>query len=320
MALLDKREVYSPFEYQEAYDFWLKQQQAHWMHNEIAMASDINDWKLNLSEKEKNLIGNILKGFVQSEILIANYWSHLITQWFQKPEICMAANCMANMETIHQVAYAYLNESLNLLDFDAFLYEPTIQAKLSKLVEPKSKSIEDIALSIAIFSGFAEGVQLFSSFAILLNFSRFNKLKGVGQIINFSVKDESLHSQFGCWLFNQLIKEYPHIWTDELKKKIYDAARLTVQLEDNFIDKAFELGNVDGLSKEEMKVFIRNRANIKLIDLGLKTNWKNLDKEMLKKMDWFDFMTTGVHQVDFFAARVTDYSKGVVDFDQIWGE
>lgn len=318
MGLLNPRATYAPFEYDQAYKYWELQQQSHWLHTEVAMAGDINDWKLKLTESEKHVVGQILKGFTQSEVFIQEYWSQNVSKWFKKPEIQMMAATFSAFESIHAVSYAYLNDSLGLDDFEAFLHEPTAKAKIDRLMETKSKSREDIAKSLAIFSAFNEGVNLFSSFAVLLNFSRFNKMKGLGQIIAFSIKDESLHSEAGCWLFRTLVSEYPDIWTDELKKEIYEAARVTVQLEDAFIDKAFELGPIEGLDPSDLKAFIRHRANTKLQDLGLKMNYKNIDKEALTRMAWFDVLSAGVSHADFFASRVTDYSKGSIDFSRIW--
>lgn len=316
--LLDPRITYSPFEYEQAYKYWELQQQSHWIHTEISMTSDINDWKTNLTLAEKNVIGNILKGFTQSEVFIQEYWGSMVSKWFKKPEIQMMAATFSAFESIHAVSYAYLNQSLGLEDFDAFLHEPTAKAKIDRLVTTKGKTKEEIAKSLAIFSAFNEGVNLFSSFAVLLNFSRFNKLKGVGQIIAFSIKDESLHSEAGCWLFRTLMNEYPEVFTDDLKKDIYDAARLTVELEDAFIDKVFELGSIDGLAPGDLKNFIRYRANTKLNDLSLKKNWKNIDKDSLDRMSWFDTMSSGVNHSDFFASRVDSYAKGTHDWEKIW--
>jgi len=293
---------------------------SHWIHSEISMAGDINDWKMKLTETEKNLIGSVLKGFVQSEVFIQEYWGSMVSKWFKKPEIQMMAASFSSMESIHAVAYAYLNQSLGLEDFDAFLHEPTAKAKIDRLISTKGKSKEDIARSLAIFSAFNEGVNLFSSFAILLNFSRFNKLKGVGQIIAFSIKDESLHSEAGCWLFRTFASEYPDVMTNELKDQIYDAARLTIQLEDAFIEKAFEKGEVEGLTVHDMKNFIRFRCNTKLNDLGLKKLWKNIDKEAIERMLWFDVLGAGVSHADFFAQRVDSYAKGTMDFSNIWND
>lgn len=316
--LLDTRLTYRPMEYEQAYSYWEKQQQAHWLHTEISMASDINDWKMKLSDQEKSLIGMVLKGFTQAEVIIEDYWSSKVARWFKKPEIQMMAHTFGSFESIHAVSYAYLNDSLGLTDYDAFLHEPSAKAKIDRLIDAPGKSTKEIAKSLAVFSAFNEGVNLFSSFALLMSFSKRNLLKGVAQIISFSIRDESLHSEAGCWLFRTMMAEYPHLWTDELKQDIYDAARLTVDLEDAFIDAAFKGGPVEGLDPKDLKNYIRARTNTKLGDLGLKSNWKNIDKESLARMSWFDFFSSGVEQTDFFASRVTTYSKGNINWDEIW--
>jgi ribonucleoside-diphosphate reductase beta chain len=316
--LLTPRPSYAPFEYDLAYKYWELQQQSHWLHTEIAMAGDINDWKMNLTDAERKLVGSILKGFTQSEIFIQEYWAQMISKWFKKPEIQMMAAAFGAFESIHAVAYAYLNQSLGLEDFDAFLHEPSAKAKIDRLIETKGKTKREIARSLAVFSAFNEGVNLFSSFAVLMNFSRFNKLKGLGQIIAFSIKDESLHSEAGCWLFRTFIEENPEIWDDELKQQIYEAARLTVSLEDDFLEMAFSVGKVEGLELRDMKVFIRHRCNTKLQDLGLKKNWHNIDQECLKRTEWFDVMSSGQNLQDFFAGRVDSYAKGHMNFDGIF--
>lgn len=337
MSLTHKREVYKPFEYPEAFDYFEKQQQAHWLPSEVSMASDINDWKTELNEVERSVVGNVLKGFTQAEIHVEDYWSRKVAKWFPKPEICMMANTFAGMETIHIWGYSYLNDSLGLDDYKAFMEDKSTMAKLDRLKSNlgTKTSKENIARSLAIFSGFTEGVHLFSSFAILLNFSRFNKLKGVGQIVTWSIRDESLHSEAGCWLFRQFCEENPGV-KETIQEDIYEAARLTVKLEDDFIDmcyspiecgdedlnKMFDLG-IEGLDKDDLKQYIRHRTNTKLQDLGYASNWRNIDKDAVKRMDWFDALSTGVEFQDFFAQKPTSYSKGVNvnwNIDYIFGD
>jgi ribonucleoside-diphosphate reductase beta chain len=284
------------------------------------MASDVQDWKLHLSASDRSVVGGVLKGFIQTEIVVNDYWSKNVSRWFPHPEVVMMASAFANMETIHTIAYAHLNDSLGLADYDSFLEEPTARAKLERLLRVEKETPRDIARSLAIFSGFTEGVSLFSSFAALLNFSRSNLLKGVGQIISFSIRDESLHSDAGCWLFRQFVAEHPEIWDDELKKDIYEAARQTVVLEDAFIDSFFSVGEIRGLRKEDLKAFIRRRADVKLGDLGLKKNWSDIDDASADRMSWFDFLSTGVESQDFFANRVSDYSKGHLNFDAMFDD
>lgn len=318
MGLVDGRLVYAPIIYEQAMNYWLKQQQAFWLHTEINMSSDLMDWETKLTQAEKNLVGQVLKGFTQVEVVVSDYWRR-VSEWFPHPEISMMAAAFSNMESIHTRAYAYLNDTLGLTDYSAFLQDPASKAKIDNLIDTKDKDLMARAKSLAVFSGFAEGVSLFSSFAILMNFSRFNKLKGVGQIVAFSVKDESLHAEAGSWLFRTLIKENPDLWVDDFKKDIYEAARIAVKLEDDFIDKAFELGPVEGLNPQDLKNFIRHRANTRLSDLGLKTNWKTLDKDSVERVSsWFTLMTAGVEHQDFFAAQPAAYSRGTVDFSKIF--
>ncbi len=316
--LLTPRQTYKPFLYQQAYDFWQKQQQSHWLPSEVSMNGDIQDWNFHLSPEEKNVVAGTLKGFIQTELVVEDYWTQKVARWFPHPEIQMMAATFGAFESIHTVAYAFLNDTLGIEDYDAFLREPTAKAKIDRLINTESsvETKETIARSLAIFSAFTEGVSLFSSFAVLFNFSRFNKLKGVGQIIAWSINDEAvMHSEAGCWLFREFIKENPEIWTDEFKKTLYEAARETVALEDDFIDKVFELGPVQGLDPRDLKQFIRHRANIKLGDIGLKQNWKNIDKKSVSNMNWFEILSTGTSQQDFFAGRETKYTKGLVVFD-----
>ena len=320
MSLLTPRAAYAPFEYEQAYKYWELQQQSHWLPSEISMTSDVSDWKTNLTQAEQNIIGHILKGFTQSEVFIQEYWGTQVCKWFKKPEIQMMASTFASFESIHAVSYARLNQSLGLEDFSAFLHEPTAKAKIDRLITTRGKNKSDIALSLAVFSAFNEGVNLFSSFAILLNFSRYNRMKGVGQIIAFSIKDESLHSDAGCWLYRTLVSEYPGILTEEFVGSIYEAAKITVQLEDDFIDQAFSEGDTKFITKEDLKTFIRFRCNTKLKDLNLNPIYTNLDKKCLDNMAWFDVMSAGVGHSDFFAARVDDYSKGTMDFSNIWND
>ena len=321
MSLLEERVVYKPFEYPKAYDYWLKQQQAHWLHTEVPMAQDVTDWKSNMKPHEKNVVGGILKGFAQTETVVNDYWSTLVTKWFRKPEVIMMGTTLGSSETIHAEAYSLLNEQLGLDDFSEFLEDEATMAKIETLMNVRDNddgtaNWHERAKSLAIFSAFTEGVNLFSSFAVLLSFKMRNLLKGVGQIVEWSVRDESLHSEAGCWLFRTLMKEHPEFKTDKLIKDIESAAHNAVKLEFDFIDKVFELGDLENLTKDELKNFIKHRVNTKMADLGLKPiiPSEDIDKGALKTMKWFDAVIAGKQQTDFFANRVTNYAKGHLDW------
>jgi ribonucleoside-diphosphate reductase beta chain len=315
--ITELRNYYKPFEYQTAFDFYKDQHRAHWLADEVPLASDLNDWKLKLTEPEKNLIGNILKSFAQTEVHVNDYWSTKVSIWFPKPEIQAMARVFADFESIHAEAYARLNEELGLDDFRAFLEDEVSKAKIERLIETPGETIEDRAVSLAIFSAFTEGVNLFSSFAVLMSFQLRNLMKGTGQIVEWSVRDESLHSKAGCWLFRTLLEEQPELNTDELREKIIEACHLSVQLEFDFIDKAFEMGDVEGLNKEQLKNFIKARANEKMIELGYKAIYNDIDPNLLKQIEWFGHLTSGKTHQDFFAGRVTAYAKSTADWDDL---
>ena len=321
MSLLKERVVYKPFEYPKAYDYWLKQQQAHWLHTEVPMANDVTDWKSNMKDHEKNVVGQILKGFAQTETIVNDYWSTLVTKWFRKPEVIMMGTTLGSSETIHAEAYSLLNEQLGLDDFSEFLEDEATMAKIEALMNVRDNddgtpNWHERAKSLAIFSAFTEGVNLFSSFAVLLSFKMRNKLKGVGQIVEWSVRDESLHSEAGCWLFRTLMEEQPKFKTKKLISEIEDAAEMSMKLEFDFIDKVFEMGDLENLTKDELKNFIRHRINTKMLDLGLTpiVPSSEIDKGALKTMKWFDAVIAGKQHTDFFASRVTNYSKGHLDW------
>lgn len=328
MSLFTERIEFKPFEYPEYYtEGWLKQAQAFWLHTEISMQGDVKDWNEHLLPHEKNLVGNILLGFAQTECAVSDYWTNMVTKWFPKHEIRQMAMMFGSQETIHATAYSYLNETLGLEDFAAFLHEPTIAEKFEHLTSVEADwTHEDlaenafarrqVARSLAIFSAFAEGVSLYSSFAVLYSFQMRNLLKGIGQQMKWSVRDESLHSKMGCQLFRHMCEEYP-----ELKQEVYQdvlqAADLMRQMEHKFIDKMFEMGDLENMKAADLKEFITKRTNEKLIELGYESAFE-YNTEMAAELDWFYHLTGGHTHTDFFAIRPTDYAKA--GEDENWDE
>ena len=322
MGLFDERIAYKPFEYPEYYtEGWLKQAQAFWLHTEISMQSDIKDWKEKLDEKEKNLVGNILLGFAQTECAVSDYWTQNVVSWFPKHEIQQMAMMFGSQETIHAVAYSYLNETLGLEDYEAFLHEPATAKRFENLVAYKGDKKIGIAKSLAVFSAFAEGVSLYSAFAVLYSFQMRNLLKGIGQQMKWSVRDESLHSKMGCTLFRQMCFEDNQLLS-LCRSDVIAAAEAMVQLEVKYIDKMFEMGDIEGISANDLKQFIKKRTNEKLVELGYVDlgSYFPYDDKAAANLDWFYHLTGGVTHTDFFAIRPTDYSKANEgeDFEDIW--
>ena len=328
--IFEKRIAYKPYEYPTySNDAWFPQSYAHWLHTKIPMKPDVKDWKENLKPHEKNLVGNILLGFAQTECAVGDYWTGQVVKWFPKWEIQEMAKAFGYFETIHAKAYSYLNEELGLDNFEAFLHEPAVADKWEALMQTKAdytheelakdpRAREDVARSLAIFSAFAEGVSLYSSFAVLYSFQMRNLLKGIGQQMKWSVRDESLHSKMGCQLFNHICEEYPEL-REDVKQKIYEAADLTLRLEEGFIDKMFEQGDLENLKSSDLKEFIKKRINQKLEELGYESKYE-YNPEMASELDWFYHLTGGVEHADFFVTRPTDYSVESIEdnFDDMW--
>ena len=247
MSLFKQRIPYKPFEYPEYYtDGWLKQAQAFWLHTEIPMSGDVKDWNEKLNDKEKNLVGNILLGFAQTECAVSDYWTQKVVSWFPKHEIQQMAMMFGSQETLHAVAYSYLNETLGLEDYEAFLHEPATADRFDNLVAYDGNDTVGIGRSLAIFSAFAEGVSLYSAFAVLYSFQLRNLLKGIGQQMKWSVRDESLHSKMGCQLFRHMCQEDSKL-LDACRDDVIQAAKTMVELEEKYIDKMFEMGDIENL-------------------------------------------------------------------------
>ena len=322
MSLFDERIAYKPFEYPEYYtEGWLKQAQAFWLHTEIPMSGDVKDWNEKLTKPEKNLVGNILLGFAQTECAVSDYWTQKVVSWFPKHEIQQMAMMFGSQETIHAVAYSYLNETLGLEDFNAFLQDEATMQRFNNLVSYDGSEHIGIAKSLAIFSAFAEGVSLYSAFAVLYSFQLRNLHKGIGQQMKWSVRDESLHSKMGCQLFRHMCKEDSYLLED-CKKDVIDAAEAMLKAEEKYIDKMFEQGDIENLKSYDLKQFIRKRLNEKINELGY-TNIREYfeyDKKAASQLDWFYHLTGGHTHTDFFAIRPTDYAKANEgeDFEDIW--
>jgi len=339
--LLQTRNYFKPFLYPKAYDFWEIQDSVHWRRTEINLNEDISDFKFKLQDKDRELIGGVLKGFTQAEVLVGDYWRH-IARLFPHPEISMMASCFSHFEGIHQDNYSLLNTTLGLDDFSAFLQDEATKDKLDFLVGKienisfseedlhiikntplnipfcLKRKLVDLATSIAVFSAFTEGTIIFSSFIVLFAYSRspYDLLKGTSKIVEFSIRDENVHSSAGCWLFNELCKELP--WLKEAaKESIIKAAFQVNTLESRFIQNLFLNNEIAPISLNQLENFIKVRINLKLKELGYEDIFE-IDSELTSQTDWFYQLTSGRRHTDFFAASVSEYTKKDLTKNDLW--
>jgi len=306
-GLLIGNPIYKPFRYPWCYDAWLTQQRIHWLPEEVPLGDDVRDWQKNLSQSEKNLLTQIFRFFTQADVEVNNCYMKNYMNVFKPTEVLMMLSVFSAMETVHVAAYSHLLDTIGMpeTEYSTFLKYKQMKDKYDYMQSFDVNSNHNIAKTIAVFSAFTEGLQLFASFAILLNFPRYNKMKGMGQIVTWSVRDETLHCNSMIRLFNEFVKENTEIWNEKLKKEIYEACRIIVSHEDAFIDLAFEMGPLKGLTAEETKQYIRWIANRRLNQLGLEAIYK-VEKNPLT---WLDTMLNAVEHMNFFEGRATEYSK-----------
>ena len=306
--MLDAQIAYKPFRYQFAYDAWLQQQRIHWLPEEVTMFDDIKDWNIKLNPKEKHLLTQIFRFFTQADIDVNNCYMKHYSSIFKATEIQMMLSAFSNMETIHIAAYSMLIDTLGMdeVEYSAFMSYQEMRDKHEYMQQFNMNNNTEIAVTMAVFGAFTEGLVLFASFAILLNFPRFGKMKGMGQIITWSIRDETLHTESIIKLYNQFLYEFPHIHTSDFRARISNICREVVEIEDKFINLVFELGGVEGLTADDIKAYIRYIADIRLGQLNLPPIY-NIKKNPLP---WLHHLINASEFSNFFEQRVTEYSKG----------
>jgi ribonucleoside-diphosphate reductase beta chain len=320
LSLLDANHVYKPFSYPWAYEAWLTQQRIHWLPEEVPLADDVKDWNRNLSDAERNLLAQIFRFFTQSDVEVNNCYMKHYARVFKPTEVVMMLAAFSNMETVHIAAYSHLLDTIGMpeQEYSAFLRYKEMKDKYDYLQSFACDTKQEIALTLAVFGAFTEGLQLFASFAILLNFPRFNKMKGMGQIVSWSVRDETLHTLSIIRLFRTFVAENREIWDEDLQRRIYRACETIVTHEDAFIDLAFEMGGVEGLAADEVKEYIRYIADRRLGQLGLQPIYR----VAANPLPWLDAMLNGAEHTNFFENRSTEYSRAATQgaWDVFWAE
>jgi len=314
--LLEPNKVYKPFVYPWAIERSIDHEKIHWGEWEAKLQDDVNQWKGNvLSKQEKNHITQILRLFTQTDVAVGTNYLEYYIQKFKNNEIRSMLTSFANREFVHQRAYSLLVDTLGFdeKEYSTFLNIPQLANKVEFMGNCDAHSHSSLALAIAR-SVFNEGVSLFSAFAMLLNYQRFGKMKGMCEIVEWSIRDESTHCEGMVQLFREFCNEHNKIVNDDFKKDIYQMFRDGIALEDKVIEHAFAMGGIEGITKEEIKQYIRYIADRRLIQLGLKSNWKVKENPL----SWLDWIINGDSFKNFFEGTVTDYNAAGMVGDN-WG-
>lgn len=316
--MFQESKVYKPFKYPWASELTDLHEKIHWVQEEIPMTDDVDDWqKGKVTDGEKTFITQILRLFTQSDVTVGGYYYNKFIPAFHNNEIRCMLGSFAAREAIHQKAYALLNDTLGLPEgeYSAFLEYKEMANKIEFMTEADTSTQAGLGLALAK-AVFNEGVSLFASFIMLLNFQRYGIMRGCGKIVEWSIRDETTHVMGVSKLFRAFCDEHPRIVTDEFKKAIYEMAKATVILEDKFIDLAYKNIEVRGLEKDEVKKYIRYLTDRRLIQLGLKGNYKIKDSPI----PWAEFIVNAPSHQNFFEGVVTDYSVAGLTGDWQYGQ
>lgn len=317
LKLQDERDYFKPFHYPWAYDAWLKHEQSHWLHTEVPMIEDVKDWKNHLSTEEKYFLTQIFRFFTQADIDVAGGYVRNYLPEFPQPEVRMMLSSFAAREALHIAAYSHLIESLGMPEstYNEFMEYDVMREKHEYFVKKVNNGVA-LPVKLAAISAFTEGLALFASFIMLLNFPRHGKMKGMGQIVTWSIVDETQHAEGVIKLFRTYVEENREVWNDATKSQIYSVCTKIVELEDQFIDLAYSMGPVKGLRDSELKEYIRYIADRRLISMGM----KGIFKVKKNPLPWVEEMINAPTHTNFFENRATDYAKGALSgsWDEVW--
>ncbi len=310
--LKKESEVYTP-KYHDAVDFSKKHEELHWIESEVKLQDDVEQWKTgDITDTEKNFVSNVLRLFTQMDFNVGASYVDKLLPFFKNNEVRGMLSSFVAREHIHMRAYALLNDTLGFGEdfYHEFRDYAEMKEKHEFMIEEIGDSDRDMAEYIAK-QCLLEGVSLFASFAMLLNFERSGKLKGMADVNLWSMRDESLHANGLAWLYKEFVDEAN---LTDLQQSIHDCAVEVVRLEDAFIDKAFEIGGPEDFPAEQVKQYVRFVCDYRLQGLGLDPIF-GIEQNPIP---WIDWSMSGVNHANFFEREVSDYSKNNMTGEYIY--
>ena len=302
-----------PYEYPALIEYQHAIQHSYWLHTEFNYTSDIQDFEVNVSDEERNATKNAMLAIAQVEVAVKNFWGDLHNR-LPKPEVDAVGSTFAANEVIHHDAYAHLLEILGLNDeFKNIGDIPALNQRVEYLTQAnkfaKTDSDRDFTLSIILFSLFTEHVSLFSQFLIIMSFNKHrNIFKGISNVIEATSKEEQIHGMFGIELVNIIREEKPEWFDEDMEQAVIEACKQAYESEVEVIDWIYEAGDLDFMSKDTVKEFVKNRLNNSLESIGYEAIF-DIDKSLVEQTDWFDDEITATKHVDFFVKRSVNYTK-----------
>jgi ribonucleoside-diphosphate reductase beta chain len=291
-----------------------------WTDKEFSFKSDIQQFKVNLNDQEREIVIRTLSAIGQIEIAVKTFWAKL-GENLPHPSLSDLGYVMANVEVIHNNAYERLISSLGLEDvFEKNLKLNWIEGRVKYLRKYTHRFYKDskkqYLYALILFTLFVENVSLFSQFYVINWFARFkNVLKDTDQQVKYTRNEEQIHGLVGTKIINTIREEYPELFDEELEAKIANEAKMAFESESEIVDWMVNGINEENLSAPILKEFIKNRINESLIQIKFKPVFE-IDKEILKKTMWFQEELLGNTMTDFFFQRPTEYAKKDQCFDE----
>ena len=311
--IFTKRVNLKPYEYPNLVEYVDAIRHSYWVHTEFNFTSDIQDFKVHLSEKEQTSVQRAMLAISQIEIAVKTFWGDIYKR-LPKPEIGNVGATFAESEVRHADAYSHLLQLLGLnSEFENLMQVPAIRRRIKYLEKSisNSKSVENQEYfeSVVLFSMFVENVSLFSQFLVIMSFNKHkNVLKGVSNAVEATSKEENIHAEFGFDLVNLIKKENPSWWTPELVEDLIEATKEAFEAESEIVDWIFEKGDLDFLTKNQTLEFIKHRFNVSLNSIGI-DNVFEVDEKLVETTEWFDDEILTTKHTDFFNKRSINYSK-----------
>lgn len=291
----------------------------HWTDKEFSFTSDIQDFHVNISEQEQEIIVRSLSAISQIEVAVKTFWSKLGDN-LPHPSIRDMGYVMANVEVIHNNAYERLLELLDMEHvFESNLKLEWMENRVKYLRKYTHRYYKDskkqFIYSLILFTLFIENVSLFSQFYIINWFGKKNLLKDTNQQTKYTAKEEDIHAKIGIKLINTLKIEYPEYFDDELEEKIFMEAEEAFKAESKIIEWMVNGIDEELLSSDILKEFVKNRLNESLEQIGYKRVFE-VDESVVDKTLWFEEEVLGNTMTDFFHARPVEYSKNNKSYDE----
>jgi ribonucleoside-diphosphate reductase beta chain len=291
-----------------------------WTDKEFNFKSDIQQFKVELNDQEREIIIRTLSAIGQIEVAVKTFWAKL-GENLPHPSLCDLGYVMANIEVIHNNAYERLLDVLGLNDiFEENLKLEWIQGRVKYLRKYTHKFYKDskkqYLYALILFTLFVENVSLFSQFYIINWFARFkNVLKDTDQQVKYTRNEENIHALVGIKLINTIREEHPELFDDELIDRIKHEAQEAFKSESKIVDWMINGMSEENLSAPILKEFIKNRINESMEQIGFLKVFE-IDEALLSKTVWFDEELLGNNMTDFFYSRPTEYSKKNQSFSE----